>query len=83
MAYGPTGWTPNLPDDPPGTGTGYGPGSGSGGSGTDQVVNNSFDDPNGNVVPDDQTKPAFYYKNGVFSGWTWTTPAGPWLAVLG
>lgn len=53
----------------------------SGGSGAVQVISGAFDDPNGNVTPADPTKGAIYYKNGAFSLWNWTTPAGPWVAI--
>lgn len=118
MAYVATGWTPNLPNLPPGTGTGGsgrplsgvgapGPALGnngniyidqstgdiytktgdtwviqSGGGGAVEIIPGVVDDPNvGAIVPADPTKGAIYYKNGVFSLWTWTTAAGPWVAL--
>lgn len=53
-----------------------------GGGGSIEVIPGVADDPNvAVIVPADQTKGAIYYKNGAFSLWNWTTPAGPWVAI--
>jgi hypothetical protein len=44
---------------------------GGGGGGTIQVYTGAFADPNGNVTPDDPTKPALFYPTGGGTLWQW------------
>ncbi len=54
-------------------------GGGGGGGGTIQVYEGAFTDPNGNVTPDDPTKPALYFTNGGGTLWQWDVPSQTWV----
>ncbi len=54
-------------------------GGGGGGGGTIQVYQGAFTDPNGNLVPDDPTKPALYFINGGGTLWQFSTDSQTWV----
>ena len=54
-------------------------GGGGGGGGTIQVYQGAFTDPNGNLVPDDPTKPALYFITGGGTLWQWDVPSQTWV----
>lgn len=65
-----------LPDENSGSGTG-GPFASS------NDVIDSYDDPNGNVTPNNTTKPAFYYKDGDPSVlFSWSVANQNWVAQI-
>ena len=52
----------------------------SGGSGGSiQIYQGAFADPNGNVTPDDPTKPALYFPNGGGTLWQFDVPSQTWV----
>lgn len=73
-------WRPVIPNSPPGEGSGGGGGGGDSG----QIIIGEFDDPNGNVTPDDPTQPAIYYKEGAVNNqWRWDVPDQDWKQNFG
>lgn len=51
----------------------------SGGVTAQQVYQDSFADPNGNLTPDDPTKAALYYPDGSGTTFQWDVPSQQWL----
>ncbi len=54
-------------------------GGGGGGGGTIQVYQGAFADPNGNLVPDDPTKPALYFPDGGGTLWQFNVLSQTWV----
>lgn len=55
------------------------PSGGGDGAGTQQVYDGTWDDPNGNLTPDDPDLPAIYKKQGNANvQWRWDVPDQEW-----
>jgi hypothetical protein len=52
---------------------------GGGGGGAQEVYQDAFANPNGNIVPDDPTKPALYFPDGGGTLFQWDVDSQSWV----